>query len=250
MGRQFIKKTEQEEENVFWVTMSDMFLGLMMVFMVLFVMAMTGYTQKKLQEQATQSEVAQKLNKTLKEQKINATIDKITGQVKISDLDLFKLNSYDLSPKGKLYLSKFIPIYVNTVMSNPELANKITNIVIEGHTDSQTYKSIASKSGQYLKNMDLSLKRAQSVADYALITGYDKKYTNKLLKTLAVEGKSSSDPILVNGKEDYAKSRRVELRLIVKSTSDPKDFLLQSLMTTDKKITKGGNIEKKEPVSD
>ena len=33
---------------------------------------------------------------------------------------------------------------------------------------------------------------------------------------LIVEGRSYSDPILVNGKEDYNKSRRVEMRLKVK----------------------------------
>lgn len=34
---------------------------------------------------------------------------------------------------------------------------------------------------------------------------------------LVVEGKSYSEPILVNGKEDYNKSRRVEMRLKVKN---------------------------------
>lgn len=47
-------------------------------------------------------------------------------------------------------------------------------------------------------------------------TGYNKQYSPKLRKMLIVEGKSYSDPILVNGKEDYNKSRRVEMRLKVK----------------------------------
>ena len=41
---------------------------------------------------------------------------------------------------------------------------------------------------------------------------------------LLVEGKSFSEPVLVNGKEDYAKSRRVELELNVKS-SNLQDFM-------------------------
>lgn len=248
MGRQFIKKEEGEEENVFWVTMSDMFLGLMMVFMILFVMAMTGYTQKKVKEQVTQSEVAQKLNESLKSEKIDATIDKVTGQVKISDLELFEVSSYELSPKGKQYLNKFIPIYVNTILAKPELADKITNIVIQGHTDSQSYRSISSKEGQFTKNMDLSLKRAAAVAEYTFKTGYNKKYTDKLIKTVIVEGKSYTDPVLVDGKEDYAKSRRVELKLIVKNSPDPKDFLLSTLMATSaKKAQKSNALEKIKP---
>jgi len=235
MGRISIKKTDHEEENVFWVTMSDMLLGLLMVFMILFVMAMTGFTQRQIKDQATQSDVAKKLSQALKEQKIDATIDPVTGQVKISDLNLFKVNSYDLTTKGKQYLSKFIPVYVNTVLSNPELADKITNIVIQGHTDSQSFKNTTSKTGQFNKNMDLSLKRAEAVSEYAFQTGYNKKYTDKLLKTVIVEGKSYTDPILTNGKEDYAKSRRVELKLVLKNSPDAKDFLLESL---EKKGTK------------
>lgn len=224
--RRNTKKAEVEEENVFWVTMSDMLLGLMMVFMTLFVLAMTGFTQNKIQQQATQSEVAKKLKEALKEQKINATIDKITGEVKISDLELFDVNSYNLSPRGKQYLNKFVPVYVNTIFSNPKLSDKIVNVVIQGHTDSQTYSGIATREGQFIKNMDLSLKRANAVEEYIFITGYNKKYTDKLTKTVVVEGKSFIEPILVNGKEDYNKSRRVELKLVVKD-SNIQDFLLK-----------------------
>lgn len=213
------KKTDNEEENVFWVTMSDLLLGLTMVFMTLFVLTMTGFTQQKLQQQSAQSEIAKNLIKNMQEQKIDAIIDKLTGQVKISDLELFDVNSYNLSEKGEKYLDKFIPIYVNTIFSNKNLSDKITNIVIQGHTDSQTYAGISSKEGQFTKNMNLSLKRANAVEDYIFRTGYNKKYTDKLTKTLVVEGKSYTEPVIINGKEDHNKSRRVELKLIVKDTN-------------------------------
>lgn len=225
MGKKYRPKVEQEEENVFWVTMSDMLLGLMMVFMVLFTMAMTGYTQKKLQQQVTQSEVAKELIKNMKEQKLNVQINNMTGEVKISDLELFDINSYTLSAKGKQYLNKFVPVYVNTIFSNPKLYTKIKNIVVEGHTDSQTFKDVKTKEEQFTKNMDLSLKRANAVEDYIFRTAYNKKYTPDLTKTIVVEGKSFIEPILVNGKEDFNKSRRVELKLIIKD-SNIQDFLL------------------------
>lgn len=213
------KKSESEEENVFWVTMSDLLLGLTMVFMTLFVLTMVGFTQQKMQLQATQSEVAKDLIKNLNQQKVSAQIDKMTGQVKISDLELFEINSYNLSENGKKYLNRFIPIYINTIFSNKKLSDKITNIIIQGHTDSQTFAGITSKEEQFTKNMDLSLKRANAVEDYIFKTAYNKNYTDKLLKTLVVEGKSYTEPIITNGKEDYNKSRRVELKLIVKDTN-------------------------------
>lgn len=219
-------KPNFEEDNVFWVTMSDMLLGLMMVFMTLFVLAMTGFTQNKIQQQAAQSEMAQKLISNMKAQNIDAQIDKVTGQVKISDLELFELNSYKLSDKGKKYLDKFIPIYVDTIFSNKKLNDKISNVVVQGHTDSQTYAGVASKDEQFVKNMDLSLKRANSVAEYIFKTHYNKSYSDKLTKKLVVEGKSYTEPVVINGKEDYNKSRRVELKLIVKE-SDIQDLLLK-----------------------
>lgn len=228
MIRKSFKKSDSEEENIFWVTMTDLLLGLAMVFMTLFVLMMTGYTQQKMQQQQTQSDIAKELIKNLQAQNIDAQVDKMTGQVKISDLELFDLNSFELSPKGKQYLSKFVPIYVNTIFSNKELSDKIVNVVVEGHTDSQTFAGITSKEEQFAKNMDLSLKRANAVEDYIFLTGYNRNFTDNLVKTLTVTGKSYSEPVLVDGKEDFNKSRRVELKLIVK------DYELQDMLMMKK----------------
>ena len=67
-----------------------------------------------------------------------------------------------------------------------------------------------------MKNMTLSLQRANSVADYMFKTNFNKEYNDKLKKMIVVEGKSFSEPVMTNGKEDYNKSRRVEMRLKVK----------------------------------
>ncbi len=226
--KNFKKSNSDEEENIFWVTMTDLLLGLAMVFMTLFVLMMTGYTQQKMQQQQTQSDIAKELIKNLQAQNIDAQVDKMTGQVKISDLELFDLNSFELSPKGKQYLNKFIPIYVNTIFSNKKLSDKIVNVVVEGHTDSQTFAGISSKEEQFAKNMDLSLQRANAVEDYIFLTGYNRNFTDNLVKTLTVTGKSYSDPVLVEGKEDFNKSRRVELKLIVK------DYELQDMLMMKK----------------
>ena len=140
----------------------------------------------------------------------------MTGDIKISDLELFELSSYTLSPKGKAYLDKLVPIYINTIFSKKELINEIENIIIQGHTDSQSYAGIKNADEQYMKNMTLSLQRANSVADYMFKTNFNKEYNDKLKKMIVVEGKSFSEPVMTNGKEDYNKSRRVEMRLKVK----------------------------------
>ena len=210
------KHTEDSNNNIFWTTMADLLLGLAIIFMTLFVLAITGFSQQSIQQKQQQMEVNKELIEKLKEANIDAQVDPLTGDIKISDLELFEVGSYNLSTKGKIYLNKLIPIYVDTIFSRDELVGQIENIVIQGHTDSQSYAGIKNPNEQYLKNMNLSLERANSVANYIFYTNYNKKYNDMLKKILVVEGKSYSEPILVNGKEDYNKSRRVELRLKTK----------------------------------
>ncbi len=209
-------KAAEGSDNIFWTTMADLLLGLAIIFMTLFVLAMTGFSQNAVQQKQEQIKVSEELTEKLKKENINAEVDKMTGDIKISDLELFDVNSFQLSPKGKAYLDKLIPIYINTIFANKDLLNGIEFIVIQGHTDSQSFQGLKTKDEQFVKNMELSLKRANSVAEYLFKTNYNKTYSPKLRELLVVEGKSFSEPVIVNGKEDYAKSRRVELKLTVK----------------------------------
>ena len=68
-----------------------------------------------------------------------------------------------------------------------------------------------------MKNMELSLNRAFAVANYMSNTPYNKENGDRLRKMIVVEGASFSEPVIVDGKEDFAKSRRVELKLVMKN---------------------------------
>ncbi len=208
-------KDDSSENNIFWVTMTDLMTALVLVFIVLFFYTyMTSYYEK-IQGKMEQSRASEALEQALKEQNIEANID-TSGVVKISDLELFEVNSYELSEKGKQYLSKFAPAYLNSIFSNEYLDKNIERIIIQGHTDSQTFQGKYSDDEQYMKNMELSLKRAYAVANYMTNTPYNKANGNRSRKMIIVEGASFCTPVLVNGKEDYAKSRRVELKVVMK----------------------------------
>ena len=210
------KSDDNSENNIFWVTMTDLMTALVLVFIVLFFYTyMTSYYEK-IQQQLEQTNATQSLNEALQEQNIDAHVDIATGVVKIQDLSLFKLNSWELSQEGRDFLEKFAPAYLNSLFSNKYMAEHLSKIIIEGHTDSQTYAGKYSDDEQYMKNMDLSLKRAYAVADYMINTPYNKEHGNKLRKMILVEGASFSNPVIVNGKEDYDKSRRVELKLVMR----------------------------------
>lgn len=215
------KSDDTNESNIFWITMTDLMTGLVLVFVVMFFYAFLQNNIEKFHQNIAKENASQELQESLNMQNIKATVEPNSGIVKISDLELFEINSYKLSEKGKLYLDKFAPVYINSIFSNEYLAKNIDKIIIQGHTDSQTFIGNYSKDQQYMKNMELSLNRAYAVANYITNTQYNKINGDKLHKMIVVEGASFSNPVLINGKEDYAKSRRVELKLIMKQ--NPKE---------------------------
>ena len=219
------KSDDSTENNIFWVTMTDLMTALVLVFMILFFYTYVTSFYEKIEQTTEQQKASEALEETLKEQDIDAEIDRNCGIVKISDLELFDINSYELSEKGKAYLSKFAPAYLNSLFSNEYLNEHLDKIIIQGHTDSQTFQGKFSDDEQYMKNMELSLKRAFTVAEYMTNTPYNKVNGNRLRKMIIVEGASFSNPIYVKGKEDYAKSRRVELKIVMKEKSKYSDTL-------------------------
>lgn len=207
---------EEDNGNIFWVTMSDLMLGLAIIFITLFVLAMTGFNQKSVQQQRIKMEVAKKIESELQRQHINAKIDRMTGDLKIPSSALFEVNSYILKPEGKKFLDKLTPVYVNTIFSSQKLVDNIDSIIIQGHTDSQGFAGLKDINEQFVYNMDLSTKRANSVAMYMLRGGYKPEFNEGFRHMITVEGRSFNDPILDDqGNEDMAKSRRVEIKLKV-----------------------------------
>ena len=234
MGAKARPKKHEEGGNIFWVTMSDLFIGMFMIFATLFFAfcANTGQGQmeaaqateaavekivQKLEEQDIKTEVISEAQevKEKTDKKVDVEIDPFSGMAKISDLELFELNSAQLTPAGRQFLTKFLPVYLDTVLSG-ELKKYVTYIVIQGHTDSQLFRGVFSPQEQYMKNMNQSMNRSFNVAEFAFQLAKKKPYYKDLTHIIRVEGASFSKPILTNGKENYKLSRRVELRLVLK----------------------------------
>lgn len=210
------------ENNIFWITMTDLMTGLVLVFVVLFFYFFVQNNINSVQQNIAKEQSAKILQESLEKENIVATIEPGSGVVKISDLELFELNSYTLSSKGKEYLDKFAPAYLDSIFNNEILSKNVEKIIIQGHTDSQTFAGKYSDDQQYMKNMELSLQRAFAVANYMTSTPYNKINGDKLRKMIIVEGASFSEPVMVNDKEDYTKSRRVELKLVMKQDAKGK----------------------------
>lgn len=202
---------EEREENAFALSTGDLMAGLLFIFILLLMSALL-----RVQEQAEEDEkVVQQydqiktqlyidLQKEFKDDLTvwRATIDS-TLCVRFQEPSmLFDLDKAILKQNFKDILNDFFPRYIK-VLNRPEYRDNIVEIRIEGHTDS---------SGEYFYNMELSQNRTRTVLQYCfgLMTENESQWAKNLI---TANGLSSSQPILVDGKEDMGLSRRVEFRV-------------------------------------
>ncbi len=259
MGAKVRPKKSEGGGNIFWVTMSDLFIGMFMIFATLFFAFCANTGQGKADAvQATEKAIEQVAEKMQKEQievmvhsemqevpedannkKIDVVLDPFTGMAKISDLELFELNSAKLTPSGRKFLAKFLPAYFDAVLGG-ELRKYVMYIIIQGHTDSHLFRGNFTPQQQYLKNMNLSMNRAYNVAEYAFELTKGRPYYKDLTHVVRVEGASFSKPITTNGKENYKLSRRVELRLVLKEEKyDILQQVIKGFAATNRPTPKG-----------
>ena len=137
---------------------------------------------------------------------LNITVDEQTGAIIMDSSILFGYDSASLSSKGKKALKSFLPAYFDVVLSD-EYIDYVSEIIIEGHTDT---------SGSYEYNLELSQARAAAVASYCLgddQSMFSSSRASRIRDILSVSGRSWSDPVYdSNGYVDDDASRRVEIK--------------------------------------
>ena len=207
------KKTtyKSEEENVFSQSTGDLMAGLLFIFILLLMGALL-----QVQEKAEQDEELVKQYDQIKTQLYIDLQEEFKEDLKVwrASIDstlcvrfqepsmLFDYDKSELKPKFKEILDDFFPRYID-VLCRDKYMVRIVEIRIEGHTDSK---------GEYFYNMALSQNRTRSVLQYCfnLMTEEQSAWLKGLI---TANGLSSSQPILVNGTEDFELSRRVEFRV-------------------------------------
>ncbi len=160
------------------------------------------------------AQIVQQLSSALRKSGIDVSVDEQTGAIALPSQMLFTTNSATLSDGGQKYLRRFLPVYLDVLLSE-DFRTYVAEIIIEGHTDSN---------GTYLHNLQLSQERALSVANYVLgdsfmsdTLGLNASAKKTLLGLVTASGRSFSAPVLdANGDEDQNASRRVEIKFRLK----------------------------------
>ncbi len=224
-----------EQEESYWLSISDLMAGLMMVFLFISIALMRNafMERDKIKQiavayQENQVSIYEALNqefvKDLKKWDADIDEETLTFTFKSPDV-LFKTGEIELSADYQALLKDFFPRYLNVLKPFQE---SIDEIRIEGHTSSDwNYNSTDREA--YFKNMQLSQGRTRSVLDYVFNLESSQPFQGWIKSHIAAVGLSSSRLIYdSNGVEDHIRSRRVSFRVITNSDIQIKRILEES----------------------
>ena len=211
------KSKTLSDENPFSLSLGDLMAGLLLIFVLLLSFVMLRLenliAEKKSQlVLINEHEQIKKLliRSLLKElSDFNVEIDPDTGVIRIKEGILFDFGKDKLKQAGKEFLRQFTPKYVGVLLSDPFVREHIAQVIIEGHTDNV---------GSWEFNLDLSLRRANSVAAYLFTEEFGTfDYAEDLKKLLSANGRSFVQPIADNNTPaGRAQNRRVEFQFRLK----------------------------------
>ena len=173
--------------NSEWMSISDMMSGLMLVFLFISISFMIQVqSDKDKMKDIAQSykDTKVNLNEDLHSEfledmkKWDASITKDNTIVFHSPEVLFEVNKSAISEDFKAILDDFFPRYLKILISK-KYKDNIKDMKVEGHTSNDWISSI-SKEKIYLKNMQLSQKRAYMVLSYCYSLDNDLVKQNRL----------------------------------------------------------------------
>ena len=162
---------------------------------------------------------------------LKVSVDETTGGITFDASILFDYNKSVLKPSGKEFLAKFLPRYADVLLS-PKYKDNISEILIEGHTDTE---------GNYLSNLELSQKRALAVAEYCLGDNsgiLTDSQLEQMRSLISATGRSYSKPVYDDkGEIDMAASRRVEFLFQLKD----EEMVREMIEILSQEESRGGN---------
>lgn len=156
----------------------------------------------------TRNKLFADLESALDDQGVKATINRENGEIALDSNVLFAVGDSTLSSEGNAILAKFAKAYVS-VVTKEEYKEFISQVMVEGHTDS---------TGDDASNKVLSQARADSVLDFCLSdgSGLNASQINLIKGLMDTCGYASERPVFnADGTENMDASRRVGFRFLV-----------------------------------
>ena len=206
-GRKRRPRRELDEVPEYWITYSDLMVGLLMTFALLLFLAMA-----KVQQEVRAAEGVIRANKDairlageqLQGSGRTVMLDSATGTLTLNSELLFAYGSAKLKPEALDQINGIATVFLPALLKQPSVDTLLQEIVVEGHTDTV---------GTYMSNLVLSQQRAYSVMNALVEATYGMSYAPRLRTLIVASGKSEVRPVFGVDGIDAARSRRIEIHL-------------------------------------
>ncbi len=235
----------EEEEESYFVSMADMMVGLLFIFIILllyFALQFRQTTDTLTGAGQTRTELLRTLERDLKAKGLKVTVDTRTGVLRLPDDILFDTGAYELSPQGQRAVAvvagelvRVLPCYTEVMPGGPRCTgrmapHRVDSIFIEGHTD----RVPLTGGGPVRSNLDLSALRATRTfqAMMAAAGGLPKLVSvNDAERTpiFGVSGYGDTRPIPDHGGSESdvnRRNRRIDLRFLMVTPQGEEDAAL------------------------
>lgn len=197
------RKGRDEGEKPFWISYADLMTALMMLFLVVMAVSLFAITSRS-DKYETEVDNCMTEFRSTAEKFPGVQVDMKNRRVNFGERARFAHKDYNLTGEDARALREFAPVVLH--FADSTCGRKLLKrVVVEGYT---------SKTGSYLYNLDLSLKRAHSVLCALFDTTVSEEHPLNLDEKQRIR-----DLFLVGGfsfnanKTTDEESRRVELKL-------------------------------------
>lgn len=162
------------------------------------------------------------------------------GDVIFPDAILFDAGGADIRPEFDMLLQSFCRLWFETLY---EQRDALDTVQVEGHASSEF--GTLSPEQAFVKNLDLSQRRAAAVFGRCLAYGGDDEITDWARSSMAAVGYSSSRAMLEDGVENRAASRRVVFALEPKTEAEmTRNIIEQSAPSRETSRTPAASADK------
>jgi chemotaxis protein MotB len=242
-GEEFENESRVVEEENYFVSMTDMMVGMLFIFIILlmfYVIQFRKETDRLKGANETRAIIIQDIVERLKKDKKIEGVnpDYENGIIRLQDSILFESGEWTLNQKGSSAISQIgevlkqvLPCYTDNLENLPRPmdckpnpgGHRIESFYIEGHTDNVRFPP----NGQIKDNLDLSAMRATNTYR-ALLAGRTPEEVSAGRSSLSIlcarkAQEAPCEPILsVSGYgetrpigQDLSRNRRIDLRIIM-----------------------------------
>jgi chemotaxis protein MotB len=221
------RRRPPEEGESYFMSMTDLMVGLLLIFIILlvyFALNLQTKTAELTGANRTRAQILQDLQRSLRDKGLQVEIDTQTGVLRLPDDVLFDKGQYQLTPRGESAVEKVasamaqvLPCFTSSSLCRGERSvHLIDAVFVEGHTDKDVMVGAMNNYGLSVRRAEATFARLQTARPELNEFRNKPRSEPGSAPILGLSGYGPDRPI-AQGDDEAAKkrNRRIDLRFLM-----------------------------------